>query len=101
MKIKSVDLNEILAKELKDKEIKLLFDEHRFYLQIAHLIYDLRTKSGLTQIQLALKAQISQPMLARLEKGDRRRTPTLETIFKILKTMGYDLSINIQKTKRK
>ena len=42
MKAKSLSLDDILAKELKDDVFKLLFDQRRFYLQIAHLISDLR-----------------------------------------------------------
>lgn len=101
MKTKSIGLNEILAKELKDNDLKLLFDERKFYLQIAHLISDLREKTGLSQAELARKAKISQPMVARLEKGDHQRTPTFDTIYKILKALGYVMSINVQKEKKK
>ena len=101
MKTKSVDFKKILAKELKDNDFKLLFDEHKFYLQIAHLISDLRAKTGLSQADLAKKAHISQPMVARLEKGDHQRTPTFDTVFKILKALGYGMSINVQKDKKK
>jgi DNA-binding phage protein len=100
MKAKSVSLDDILAKELKDDEFKLLFDQRRFYLQIAHLISDLRARTGLSQVELAKKAGVSQPMVARLEKGDSSRTPTFDTIFKVLKALGYTMSINVQKEKR-
>lgn len=101
MKTKSIPLNKILSRELKKTEFRIIFDEHRFYLQVAHLISELRAKSGMSQTDLAKKANISQPMIARLEKGDRNRTPTFETIFKILKVLGYSMSINIQKEKKK
>jgi DNA-binding phage protein len=100
MKAKSVSLDDILVKELKDDEFKLLFDQRRFYLQIAHLISDLRARTGLSQVELAKKAGVSQPMVARLEKGDSSRTPTFDTIFKVLKALGYTMSINVQKEKR-
>lgn len=101
MKTKAVGLDEILSKELKNKDFRLLFDEHTFYLKVAHLISDLREKTGLSQIELAKKAGVSQPMIARLEKGDRQRTPTFDTIYKILKALGYEMSINVQKVKKK
>ena len=101
MKNKSVNLDEILAKELKNDEFKLAFDQHRFYLQIAHLISDLRERTGLSQSELAKKSGVSQPMIARLEKGDSTRMPTFDTIFKVLKALGYTLSINVQKEKRR
>lgn len=98
---KRIALDDILAKELKSDEFRMAFDEHRFYLQIAHLVSDLRAKAGLSQIELAKKAKVSQPMIARLEKGDHRRTPTFDTIYKILKVLGYTMSINVQKEKRR
>ena len=97
---RSVNLDEILAKELKNDQFRMLFDEHRFYLQIARLVSDLRARTGLSQVELAKKAGVSQPMVARLEKGDSGRTPTFDTIFKILKVLGYTMSINVQKEKK-
>lgn len=100
MKNKSVSLDDILAKELKSDEFKLAYDRRRFYLQIAHLISDLRSRNGISQSELAKKAGVSQPMVARLEKGDSSRTPTFDTIFKVLKALGYTMSINVQKEKK-
>ena len=101
MKIRHVRLEEILAKELKNDEFRLAYDERRFYLQIARLVSDLRARAGLSQAALARKAGISQPMIARLEKGDIRRTPTFDTIFRLLKVLGYTLSIHVEKEKQK
>ena len=101
MKSKSVSLDAILHKELKTDEFRLAFDQHRFYLQIARLVSDLRARTGLSQVELAKKAGVSQPMIARLEKGDSQRTPTFDTIFRLLKVLGYSLSIHVQKEKRK
>jgi len=101
MKSKSVTLDAILRKELKNDEFRLAFEERRFYLQIAHLVSDLRARAGLSQAALARKAGLSQPMVARLEKGDSRRTPTFDTIFRLLKALGYTLSIHVQKERRR
>jgi predicted transcriptional regulator len=100
VKIKAVSLENILAKELKNDEFRLAFDQHRFYLQIAHLISDLRNRTGFSQMELAKKAGVSQPMVARLEKGDSNRAPTFETIYKVLKALGYTMSIKVQKEKK-
>ena len=101
MKSRQVRLEEILAKELKNDEFRLAYDERRFYLQIARLVSDLRARAGLSQVALARKAGISQPMIARLETGDIRRTPTFDTIFRLLKVLGYTMSIHVQKEKQK
>lgn len=100
-KTKGVSLDSVLARHLKDDEIRLSFEERRFYLEIARLVSDLRAKTGLSQAELARAAGVSQPLIARLEKGDQRRTPTFDMIFKILKALGYRLEINVRREKRK
>lgn len=100
-KIKGKSLHEILKKQLKRKEFRLLFDEKRFYLQIAHLVSGLRAKAGFSQAEVAKRTGVSQPMIARLEKGDHRRTPTFDTIYKILNALGYTLVINVKPTRKK
>lgn len=99
MKNRSINLDEIITQQIKNKNFKLIFDENRFYLHVARLISSLRTQLGISQSELAKRADISQPMVARLERGDISRTPTFETIYKILKALGYSMSISIQKEK--
>jgi HTH-type transcriptional regulator / antitoxin HipB len=94
MKKKSLD--QVLKKYSKNKEFKIAYEERRFYLQVAHLIRDLREKSGLSQADVAKKARVSQPMIARLERGDSRRTPTIETIQRILMVLGYKLVLEVK-----
>lgn len=100
-KIKGVSLETIIDRQLKkDKALKIQFDEQRFYLQVAHLISDLRARSGLSQTELARSAGVKQPLIARLEKGDQRRVPTFDTIYRILKALGYQLAISIVPEKK-
>lgn len=98
---KGVSLDEVLGRELKDREIKLAFDQHRFYLDVARLISDLREKKGISQAKLAKAAQVTQPLIARLEKGDQQRAPTFDTIFKVLKALGYRLELRVQPEPKK
>ncbi|MEN9723006.1 MAG: hypothetical protein RJB38_992 [Pseudomonadota bacterium] len=98
-RMKGVSLESIIEKQRKDSAFSILFDERRFYLQIAHMITDLRAKAGLSQAELAKAARVSQPLIARLEKGDQRRTPTFDTIYKLLKVLGYRLELMVKPTK--
>jgi DNA-binding XRE family transcriptional regulator len=86
----------LLKKQLKNNEVKLHFDQVQFYLQVARIISELRAKAELSQSELAKRADVSQPMIARLEKGDHRRTPTFDTIYRILKALGYRMTISIK-----
>ena len=96
-KVPGKSLKSILAKELKDGEFRIAYDKKRFYLEVAHLVSELRGKAGLSQAEVAKKAGVSQPMIARLEAGDDRRTPTLDTIYKILRVLGYTFTLDVKR----
>ena len=95
-KQKGISLETVLERQLKSKDLKIQFDERRFYLQIAHLISDLRASSGMSQAALAKAAGVSQPLIARLEVGDKQRTPSFDMVFKVLKALGYQMEINVR-----
>ena len=67
------------------------------HLKIARVIEELRIKANLTQSELAKRAGVSQPMIARLERGDQNRVPTLSTINKVLFALGYEADLVIKK----
>lgn len=98
-KVPSKSLDHLISKYQKKEEFKISFNERKFYLQVAHLLRDLREKVGLSQAEVAKKAKVSQPMIARLESGDHRRTPTIETIHRILSILGYQLILEVKPTR--
>ena len=98
-KTRSKSLDQLISKYQKNDEFKIAYEESRFYLQIAHMVRDLREKVGLSQAEVAKKAKVSQPMIARLESGDHRRTPTIETIHRILSILGYQLVLEVKPAK--
>lgn len=98
-RFKSFD--EFLDKQLKNPEFKMLFERGRFYLDVARLVSKLRMKKGISQEELARIAGVSQPLIARLEKGDPQRTPTFETINKILNALGYTVEFNLKPISKK
>jgi len=53
-----------------DAELRAMIDEERSGAEIAQLVYDARTRAGLTQQQLAELIDTSQPTIARLEDAD-------------------------------
>lgn len=58
----------------------------------AALLRDARTRSHLTQEEVALAAGVSQPMIAAYEAG--RREPTLSTLTRLLKACGHTLHVD-------
>ncbi len=53
-----------------DAELRAILDEERAGAEIAQLIYDVRRRAGLTQMELADLIGTSQPTIARLEDAD-------------------------------
>lgn len=77
-------------------EFQLTYQEEEIHLKVAKLVENLRTQQGITQVELARRAGVSQPMIARLEKGDQDRVPTLSTIHKIFGALGYKIELKIK-----
>ena len=67
--------------------------ETRQRLAIAEQLYNARRKAGLTQAELARRMQVSQPMVAKLERG--RGNISCDTLMKYALACGCILSITI------
>ena len=55
------------------------------------LVREARKRAGLTQQQLAERAGVSQPAIARLESG--RTSPSLEQVERLMRLAGFDLIV--------
>jgi len=92
-KSKRVALKEVLKRELKDPEFSFYFQREKAISEIAKLVRDARLKAGLTQAQLAQKAQSSQVVIARLESGADQRTPSLDLLERIASALKAKLLV--------
>lgn len=82
-----------LTKKLKSKTIKLFFDEEKTKTEIARVIRMAREKAGLSQRELAKKAETTQAVVARLELGTDSRMPSLMLIFRLLQAADAHLEL--------
>jgi len=60
----------------------------------ADLIRLARTKAGLTQDELALRAGVAQSLVSAYET--RRRQPTMPTLLRLLEAAGFDLRMRLE-----
>lgn len=58
------------------------------------LVETARIRADLTQAELAERAETSQPAIALYEAG--RRSPSLETLERILRAAGYEMRIRLE-----
>jgi len=91
-----VTLKEALSRELKDPEFSFYFQREQAISEIARLVRDARLKAGLTQAQLAKKAQSSQVVIARLESGTDQRIPSLDLLERIASALKAKLLVRFE-----
>ena len=72
-----------INKLLKDPEIRVLFEEERAKTLIADAIRTARIHAGLSQVELAKRADTTQTVISRIESGRDSRTPSLMLLARI------------------
>lgn len=92
-KIKLVDFDECLRKELKNPEFKRLYDYHGRQLEIAYQMLQLRKQKKMSQAQLAKKIGTTQSNVARMESG--RQNFTIEILNKVAQAFNKELKVSI------
>ncbi|MCL2337218.1 MAG: helix-turn-helix domain-containing protein [Firmicutes bacterium] len=66
-------------------------DEIQFKIALVGKLIEAREQKGISQKRLAEMSGLKQPAIARLES--MQATPQIDTLFKILKPLGYTLAI--------
>ncbi|KAF1682311.1 helix-turn-helix domain-containing protein [Veillonella sp. R32] len=62
-----------------------------FEIELIGKMIEAREEKGLSQRELAKISGVKQPAIARLES--LKSTPKIDTLFKVLKPLGYTISI--------
>lgn len=81
---------------LKDPEIRLLYEEERAITALAAAIKAARTRAKLTQAELAKKIGTTQSVIARLESGSDKRTPSLSLLARIAAACHGELEVGFK-----
>lgn len=95
-KSKRIALKDVLKRELKDPEFSFYYQREKAISEIAQLVRDARLRAGLTQAQLAEKAQSSQVVIARLESGTDDRVPSLDLLERIASALKAKLLVRFE-----
>lgn len=75
-----------------DRELRQMVDDATDNALVAQIIYNARTKAGLTQAQLARLAGTKQPVISQLEDADYRGH-SLSMLRRIAEALGKRLEI--------
>jgi len=94
-------VREVFEKDFEDPEFRVLFDEERARSEIALAVIRARKEAGLTQAELAEKAETKQSVVARLESGRDTRMPSLPLLSKIAAATGRRLVLDFEEINKK
>lgn len=86
-------LQGLKTKILSQPEAKKYYESLQPEFDAAKILIALRQQLQMTQRELAAKAGIKQPQLARLESG--KQSPRLETLAEIAASVGYQVEIKL------
>jgi len=70
-------------------------EEERIHAKVARQIFDLRTRAGLTQKELAEKVQTTQSVISRLEDADYEGH-SLSMLRRIADVLGARIDVNLE-----
>jgi DNA-binding XRE family transcriptional regulator len=90
---KRVTVDDWLKEELRDEGFRLRWNEREAAYKVAGELIRLRKKQGLSQTEVARRAGMKQPAIARLESGAVK--PTLDTIQRVAHALGREVEINL------
>jgi len=62
-------------------------------LEVAKMLYQARTEAKLTQAEVAERMKVSQPLIARLERG--RGNISIDTIWKFAAACGKKIAVTL------
>ena len=78
----------------EDEELREMVRQEVLNAEIGQLIYDARTKAGLTQKQLANRLGTTQSVISRLESADYEGH-SLGMLLRIAQTLGQKLELRM------
>lgn len=97
---KGLEFDGFLTENLKDPEFRQHFEQRRLIQEVALAVREMREAAGLTQAQLAGMIGVKQPMIARVERGSDRRTPSWDVLRRVGRALGKQLVVEFVSSKR-
>jgi len=88
---------EHLAQELKDDKFRESYELEYAKVALIQRIAELRGEPSIRQIELAKRMKVSQQFISQIESGEAKNL-TIETILKIARALGRDVTITFPKS---
>ena len=95
------NLKQFKARALARADVKKAYDELAEEFAFLDEVLKARTESGLTQSEVAARIGTTQSAIARLESAEFKHSPSIATLQKYAKALGYKVEIKFVKEERR
>jgi transcriptional regulator with XRE-family HTH domain len=95
------NLKQFKARALARTDVKKAYDELAEEFAFLDEVLKARTESGLTQAEVAVRVGTTQSAIARLESAESKHSPSIATLQKYAKALGYRVEVKLVKEKRR
>jgi transcriptional regulator with XRE-family HTH domain len=93
-------LKRFKRRALSRTEVKAAYDASAEEFAFLDEVLKARAESGLTQAQVAERVGTTQSAIARLESAEPKHSPSIATLQKYAKALGYTVQVKLVKERR-
>ena len=90
-------LKQFRARAFKRPSVRKAYDELEDEFAFLDEVLKARAQAGLTQAEVAARVGTTQSAIARLESGAGRHSPSISTLQRYARALGYRLEIKLVK----
>jgi transcriptional regulator with XRE-family HTH domain len=95
------NLKQFKARALARADVKKAYDELAEEFAFLDEVLKARTESGLTQAEVAARVGTTQSAIARLESAESKHSPSIATLQKYAKALGYRVEVKLVKEEQR
>jgi transcriptional regulator with XRE-family HTH domain len=94
-------LKQFKGRALARADVKKAYDELAEEFAFLDEVLKARIESGLTQAEVAARVGTTQSAIARLESAESKHSPSIATLQKYAKALGYKVEVRLVKEERR
>lgn len=94
------NLSRFRSRALRRASVRKAYDQLEDEFDFLDEVLRARARSGLTQADVAMRVGTTQSAIARLESGARKHSPSIATLQRYARALGFRLEIRLVKPRR-
>ncbi|MGF6193150.1 helix-turn-helix domain-containing protein [Serratia sp. 2723] len=93
MAVKGIKFSEVKAKALANPEVEKAYEEESQEEELRAVLIEMKSKSGLTSTEIAVRMGVSQPAVSRLERNVSNAS--LSTLRRYAEACGMRIKLSL------